>query len=138
MLKLSILSPERKLLDGEAALEVTLTGSEGEIQILDGHAPMLGTLEMGVLKYKTADNNQHVGVVTSGFFEVKDNVVVLMCETVELKGEINVEKAKQAQAEAEEALKESTLDEHHFKKYQLQIERSMIEQQVAHSHSQDH
>jgi F-type H+-transporting ATPase subunit epsilon len=138
MLKLSILSPERKLLEGEKALEVTLTGSEGEIQILEGHAPMLGSLEMGVLKYKTSDGTLHSGVVTAGFFEVKDDVVILMCESVELKGEINVEKAKQAQAEAEQALKDANLDEHHFKKYQLQVERSLIEQQVAHSHHQEH
>ena len=130
-LKLSIFSPERRLLDGERVEEVTLPGSEGQIQVLEGHCPMIGTLETGIVNYKTDDGRTHFGVVTSGFFEVKNDAVILMCETVEMKGDIDIERAKRAQAKAEQTLKEADLDEHQFKKYQLKLERSVIRQQLA-------
>jgi F-type H+-transporting ATPase subunit epsilon len=134
-LKLSIFSPERKLLTGESVDEVTIPGSEGQIQILEGHCPMIGTLETGILSYKTRDGRVHYGVVSTGFFEVKDDALTLMCETVEMKGDIDLERAKRAQLKAEQTLREADLDEHHFKKYQLKLERSVIRQQMStHNH----
>jgi F-type H+-transporting ATPase subunit epsilon len=134
-LKLSILSPERKLLEGELVEEVTLPGSEGQIQILDGHAPMVGTLETGMFHYKTGDGTTHSGMASEGFFEVKNNSVIVMAEHLELKGEVNLEHAKQAQVEAEAALMDANLDPSHFKDYQNKLQRSLIRQQLA---SRDH
>ena len=67
-LKLSILSPERRLLEGVLVEEVTLPGSEGEIQILEGHAAMLGTLETGLFNYRSSGRDPVQGVISCGFF----------------------------------------------------------------------
>jgi F-type H+-transporting ATPase subunit epsilon len=111
--------------------EVTLPGSEGQIQILEGHAPMIGTLETGIFHYRSVEGNLHAGMVSEGFFEVKNDTVSVMAEHLELKGEINLEQAKKAQYEAEEALKAADLDEHHFKEYQGKLQRALIRQQLA-------
>lgn len=131
MLKLTVLSPERRLLDSVAVSEVTLVGHEGQIQVLPGHAPMLGTLETGGFKYLNAAGEAGQGIISSGFFEVHDDAVVILAETLELMGEIDVDRAKRAQQTAERVLKESELDEHRFKKYQLKLQRSLIRQQLA-------
>ena len=134
LMKLTILSPERRLLEGASVDEVTLPTSEGQIQILPGHAPMVGTLATGVFGYTAGSDS--AGVISSGFFEVKDNVVSVMAETLELRGEINLERAKKAQSQAEDVLKAADLDEHRFKKYQLKLQRSLVRQQiVAKEHS---
>jgi F-type H+-transporting ATPase subunit epsilon len=130
-MKLSILSPERRLLENCVVEEVTLPGSEGEIQILEGHAPMVGTLETGIFHYKTPDGTLHSGMASEGFFEVKANVVNVMAEHLELKGEVNLELAKKAQVEAENALKDAALDPGHFNEYQNKLQRSLIRQQLA-------
>ena len=136
LMKLTILSPERRLLEGASVDEVTLPTSEGQIQILPGHAPMVGTLATGVFGYKNTAGSDSAGVISSGFFEVKDNVVSVMAETLELRGEINLERAKKAQSQAEDVLKAADLDEHRFKKYQLKLQRSLVRQQiVAKEHS---
>jgi F-type H+-transporting ATPase subunit epsilon len=136
---LSILSPERRLLEKEKVQEVTLPGSEGQIQILDGHAPMIGTLETGIFSYRSLDGTLHTGMVSEGFFEVNENGVNVMAEHLELQGEVNVESAKKAQAEAEEALKDAELDPHHFSDYQNKLQRALIRQQLAsHDHNFDH
>jgi F-type H+-transporting ATPase subunit epsilon len=131
MLKLSILSPERRLVEGANVSEVTLKGSEGDIQVLPGHAPMIGTLDVGPFVYRSADGAPTIGLIAGGFFEVRDDNVVVMAEHVELKSEIDVEGARKAQKEAEDALREANIDEHHFKLYQFRLERALIQQQVA-------
>ncbi|MEK7397424.1 MAG: ATP synthase F1 subunit epsilon [Candidatus Poribacteria bacterium] len=130
-LKLSIYSPERKLIEELVVEEVILPGSEGQVQFLPGHTPMLGTLETGIFTYKTVTGTETRGVVSTGFFEVLENKVAVMAETIELKGEIDVERAKRAQKSAEETLRDAELDEHKFKKYQLKLQRALIRQQLG-------
>lgn len=131
MLKLSILSPERRLVEGAEVDELTLPGSEGQIQILPGHAAMIGTLQTGLFSYHKTGKDPVVGAISTGFFEVKDDEVQLLVETLELKGEIDLDRARKAQQLAEQTLKEADLDEHQFKKYQLKLQRAVIRQQVA-------
>lgn len=130
-LKLSILTPERRLVENLPVDDVTLTGSEGQIQILPGHAPMIGTLSTGVFTYHVEGKDPVQGVISTGFFEVKDDQLSVMAETLELKGEISLERARKAQQLAEETLKASDLNEHQFKKYQLKLQRSLIRQQIT-------
>ena len=130
-MKLHILSPERRLIEGLEVTEATLPTGEGEIQILPGHAAMIGQIDTGPFSYKPVGDGETVGVFSSGFFEVRANTLYVMAETLELKGELDVERAKKAQKLAEETLKAADLDEHKFKKYQLKLQRSLVRQQVA-------
>jgi len=130
-LKLTILSPERRLLEGVTAVSVTLPASEGQVQILPGHALMVGTLQTGAFRYTKADGSGDQGAISSGFFEVGRDEVSVMAETLELRGEIDLDRARDSQRKAEEMLKAADLDEHAFKKYQLKLERALIRQQIA-------
>ena len=131
VLKLSILSPERRLVEGIEVDEVTLPGSEGQIQLLPGHAPMIGTLETGIFKCHSHGKEVTAGVISTGFFHVKSDTVVVMAETLELKGEIDLERARRAQKKAEETLQGAALDEQQFNKYQLKLQRAIIRQQIV-------
>jgi len=130
-LLLSILSPERRLVENVRVQEVTLSGSEGQIQILPGHAAMIGTLETGIFNYQVEGASPVTGVISSGFFEVRDDKISVMAETLELKKEIDLHRAQKAQQQAEETLKEADLDEHKFKKYQLKLQRAIVRQRIG-------
>jgi F-type H+-transporting ATPase subunit epsilon len=130
-LKLNVLSPERRLVESILVEEVTLPGSEGQIQILPGHAPMIGSLRTGVFNYKARGKSPVYGVISSGFFEVRDDEVYVMAETIELQNEIDIDRAKKAQELAEQTLQAADLDEHSFKKYQLKLQRALIRQNLA-------
>src|SRR4051812_14187753 len=106
-LLLSILSPERRLVENVRVQEVTLPGSEGQIQILPGHTAMISTLETGIFSYQVEGAPLIRGVISSGFFEVKDDKISVLAETLELKKEIDLNRALKAQQEAEETLKEA-------------------------------
>lgn len=131
-MKLTILSPERRLVAELKVDSVTLPGSEGQIQILAGHAAMIGTLHTGVLSYlPSGGGKEGVAVVSTGFFEIKDDTIVVMAETIETREEIDVERARRAQQRAEAALQEADLDEDKFRKHQLKLQRALIRQQTA-------
>ncbi len=128
-MKLEIVTPYSKVVDAEVD-EVTATGKIGEFGVLPGHAPFLTSLRIGELAYK---NN---GVATSlalnwGYFEIKDDRIVVLVETAEASEEIDVERAKAAQGRAEEALKKLTPEDKQFKVYEAALERALIRMQVA-------
>ena len=129
-LKLTVVSPEHKILENIPVSEVTLTGTEGTIQILPGHAPMIGILETGLFAYRDEGSQDHIGAISTGFFEVAGDQLTVMAETFEMKGEIDLDRAKRAQSKSEEMLKEANLDEHAFRKYQLKLQRSLIRQKA--------
>src|SRR4051794_27957055 len=106
-LRLSILSPERRLVESIIVEEVTLPTSEGQIQVLPGHAAMIGVIETGIFNYLSPGKPPVFGVLSTGFFEVKDFDVYVMAETLELKAEIDIDRAKKAQQQAQDTLQEA-------------------------------
>lgn len=137
-LELAILTPERRLIEREAVRYIKLPTSEGEIEILPDHAPLVGLLETGVFSYVNTQGQVTSGVMTTGFFEVSNNKVTVSAEVLELEGEIDVNRAKTAQKKAEDMLKESSLEPQQFEKYQLKLQRSLIRQQLASGSKLDH
>jgi F-type H+-transporting ATPase subunit epsilon len=128
---LSILAPERILLQNEAVASLIITTGEGEIQVLPGHSDMVSTLETGRFVYRDQKGKDVAGVISSGFLNVENGSVKVIAETIELAGEINKNRAKEAQAKAEKMLTEASLDEQSFKKYQLKLQRALIRQSLG-------
>lgn len=131
MMKLSVYSPERRVFTGADCVEATLPTSEGEVQVLPGHASFMGTLETGRFLFRLQDGNMVSGVVSSGFYDVSGDKLTVIAETLEFPNEIDVARAKRAQIEAEKQLSSAMLEPQQFRKYQLKLQRSLIRQQMA-------
>lgn len=130
-MNLTILGPEKKIADHVEIKSATLPGVEGQIQILEGHAEMIGSLETGMCSYTDSSGKTRRGIISTGFFTVKNDELKVLAETFEFSDEINLTRAQIAQKKAEEALKNPALETAQFKKYQLKLQRSLIRQQVA-------
>ncbi len=128
---LTILAPERRLLISEPVESLIITTAEGEVQILPGHANMVSVLETGRFVYTPVGGKPVLGVISSGFLNVENGAVKVVAETIELPGEIDVNRAKQAQQKAERMLADASLSEPQFKKYQLKLQRSIIRQNLG-------
>jgi F-type H+-transporting ATPase subunit epsilon len=76
MLKVSVISPEATLFEGEAP-SVTAPAFDGEVGILPSHAPMVTTLGKGVLRI--GDDVARFEV-EGGFLQVVDDVVRVVTE----------------------------------------------------------
>ena len=75
MLKISLISPEAVLFEGEAA-SVVAPAFDGEVGILENHAPMMTLLGNGVLRL----GNGRRFNVEGGFLQVADNTVRIVSE----------------------------------------------------------
>ncbi len=68
---LTIASPSEVFFDGDAS-EVSLPGSDGRLQILAGHEPLITTLRQGAVTY-TASDTEKTMHIESGVVEVAEN-----------------------------------------------------------------
>lgn len=82
MLKLKIVSPERIEFDGEIE-SVLVPGSQGQFEILNDHAPIISTLDKGVVEYGLPKGEKVRLEILGGFVEVQQNVVSLCVEVNE-------------------------------------------------------
>jgi len=82
MLSLKIVSPERIEFDGEVE-SVLVPGSQGQFEILNDHAPIISTLDKGVVEYGLPKGQKVQLEILGGFVEVVQNVVSLCVEVNE-------------------------------------------------------
>ena len=78
MLHLRIVSPEKVEYDG-AVENVLVPGTAGQFEILNDHAPIISTLQKGVVEYTTKEGKVNLNIL-GGFVEVQKNVVSLCVE----------------------------------------------------------
>jgi len=128
-MKLEIVTPYKKVVDMEVE-EVTATGKLGEFGVLPGHAPFLTSLRIGELAYKFGGKVEHMAL-NWGYFEIRDDKIIVLVESAEAAEEIDVERAKAALGRAEEKLKHLTPEDKQFKVYEAALERALIRVQVA-------
>lgn len=92
MLKLEIVTPEKKVLDAEVDT-VTIPTASGEAGILTNHAPLVSALKPGILSYTEKGSVQKL-VVTGGFVELNNNSVSVLTDSAQSASEIDLEAAK--------------------------------------------
>ena len=106
-IKLDIVTPERTVYSKEINM-VVAKAKTGELGIMPGHAPILATLQAGVMRIRVNDSNQDLVAVSGGFLEVSEEQITVLARTAELQGEIDVERAKEAKERAEGRLKDNS------------------------------
>ncbi|MBK9215516.1 MAG: F0F1 ATP synthase subunit epsilon [Chloracidobacterium sp.] len=102
MLKLEIVTPERRVIDAEVD-GVTVPTASGEVGILASHAPLVSAVKPGVLSYSIKGASEKIAVA-SGFVEVNDNKVAVLVDTAETADEVDIDGARSSRQEAEKAI----------------------------------
>lgn len=82
MLQLKIVSPEKVEFDGEV-ISVMVPGTKGNFEILVDHAPIISSLERGIMKYTQPGGEVNELTILGGFVEVQKNVVSVCVEIKE-------------------------------------------------------
>ncbi|MEP6851013.1 MAG: ATP synthase F1 subunit epsilon [Acidobacteriota bacterium] len=105
MLKLEIVTPEKRILDADVD-SVTIPTASGEAGILPNHAPLISALKPGILTYTSKGATDRL-VVTGGFVEVNADKVAILADSAEGPDEINAEAARSDREAAEKELSAS-------------------------------
>jgi F-type H+-transporting ATPase subunit epsilon len=122
-IRCEIVSQDRMVYQGDADI-VILPGAMGEMGILEGHAPLLSSLKLGVIRVKH-EGDEDIFTVTGGFVEVQPEIVTVMADAAENVEEIDVDRAKKAMERAEKLLDEySETDTENYMRIQAALRRS--------------
>lgn len=98
-----IVSAEQAIYSGLVELLVA-TGSEGELGISYGHAPLLTSLKPGPIRLKTQSGEEQIYYISGGYLEVQPHTVTVLADTALREGDMDEAAAEQAKREAEHAL----------------------------------
>ena len=123
-IRLELVTPERLLLSEEVD-EVVLPGYEGEFGVLPGHTLYLAILNIGVMWYRVGSAIKKIAL-GGGIGEVNNDRVVVLADTAERAGEIDVERAQRARDRAEARLKELSLDDETYAKAYAELQRALV------------
>jgi F-type H+-transporting ATPase subunit epsilon len=109
-LHFELVSPARLLFTGNVA-SVTIPGTEGDMGILPGHAPVLSTLRPGVVSIDKGSGQPERIFVRGGFAEVNPSGLTVLAETAIPIAELDAAALAQQVRNAEEDVADAKDDE---------------------------
>ncbi len=99
MIKLEIVTPEKKVFDEEVD-SVTVPTASGEIGIMPNHAPLISSLKSGILSYTRGGATERM-VISGGFVEVSANRASVLANVAETAEDFDTALVKQERDAAE-------------------------------------
>ena len=95
MLKLTLVTPQKKLLTDAEVEEIIIPAHSGQLNILPGHAPLMTTLSAGQIKIRMkGQSNFKSAAISWGYCEVNTSGVSVLADTAEWPEEIDSARAK--------------------------------------------
>ena len=106
-LRLSVVTPERTIFEGPVDV-VVVPGHDGEVAFFPQHAPFVGLLGVGELRFHAAAGGTQHHLLAGGVVQVADDAVAVLAETVFPVASLS---AEQARKELDAALAMPATDE---------------------------
>lgn len=134
-LRCRVLTPQKGVFD-EFVESVELTTVAGTLEVYARFEPTIAPLAVGVMKAKGNDGSETTLAVHGGYMDMNGKVLVILADSAEIGGEIDVERARKALERARELLARVTADNAHdvkidIERAKLALVRAMTRLQVA-------
>jgi len=78
-MNLEIITPEKLLFSGEVNM-VQLPGTKRSFEILNNHAPIISTLDKGIIRVKDKEKEILNLEIQGGVIEAKENNIIVLAE----------------------------------------------------------
>jgi F-type H+-transporting ATPase subunit epsilon len=98
-----IVSAEEEIFSGLVEM-VIAAGTEGDLGIAYGHAPLLTSLQPGPIRVIKQDGEEEVYYVSGGYLEVQSYQISVLADTALRASDMDEAAALEAKREAEQAL----------------------------------
>ena len=108
VINLEIITPE-KIIYKDVVDLITVQGTKGSFQILMDHAPLMSTIDTGILVLKK-ENETLYFTSSNGTIEVLKNKVLILVDSLESIDDIDLERAERAKQRAEERLAKKNIE----------------------------
>src|SRR6266849_2237775 len=130
--RLQIVTPDRVILDGPVT-SVNAPGVEGYFTVLAGHAPLVAELEIGEMRFRDEQGDEHILALHGGFLQVARDRTTVLADAAERPEDIDPERALRAQERAREEQRTIALrfDEAEIARIRADLERALNRLRVA-------
>ncbi len=98
-----IVSAEQQIFSGLVEM-VVAAGTEGDLGISYGHAPLLSGLQPGPIRVITQSGEEEVFYISGGYVEVQPHVVTVLADTALRAEDMDEAAALQAKEDAEKSI----------------------------------
>lgn len=126
---LDVVSVEKNLFSGDVAT-IQVTGSEGELGIHPGHAPLLTALKPGMVRYVTVDGEEHIVYVAGGTLEVLPKGVTVLADVAIRGHDLDEQAAEAAKRSAEAQMASSAAHELDYHQAAVQLAEAVAQLRV--------
>ena len=103
-IRCEIVSQDKTLYEGDVDI-VVIPGTSGIMGVLPNHAPLLTTLNFGVVQVRTGEKEENFAVA-GGVAEIQPDIVTILADRAENVDEIDIDRAKAAQQRAKEYMEQ--------------------------------
>lgn len=100
---LNVVSVEEAIFSGRIE-SLQITGSEGELGIMPGHAPLLTSLKPGMARIVKYGGEEEILYLSGGMLEVQPNNVTVLADVVTRGEDLDQQAAEEAKQRAQEKL----------------------------------
>jgi F-type H+-transporting ATPase subunit epsilon len=125
---LEIVTPDRAIVSQQVD-EVQLPGADGYFGVLPGHTPLLASLQVGEMWYRTGQE-RHYLAIAFGFAEVLEDRVTVLAQIAERAQDIDIQRAEAAKQRAEDRVARPQADQD-FERARVALIKALTRLQVA-------
>lgn len=102
--------------------------SDGDVGVLSDHAPMIGALKEGVVRY-VCEGEDHFAAISGGVLSVVDNEVILLARTAERAESIDLARAQASERRARQRI-EAHATNTDMKRAELLLQRAIAREKA--------
>lgn len=125
---LEIITPDRVFWSGKASM-LEMNTTEGQVGIYKKHIPMTMILQPGIVKIHM-EGELKEAAVHAGFAEILPEKITMMAEVAEWPDEIDLNRAKEAEARAQRRLQAHD-PKLNISRAELALKRALVRQELA-------
>ena len=105
----NVVSAEESIFEGSVSMLIA-AGSEGDLCITPGHAPLITGLQPGPVRVVKEDGEEDVFYVSGGFLEVVPNTVTVLADTALRAADLDEAAALEAQERVRKEMAEQSAE----------------------------
>ena len=126
---LDVVSAEESLFSGLVE-SIQVSGSEGDLGVNYGHAPLLTALKPGMVRLVKQFGHEDVMYIAGGTLEVQPDRITILADTAVRGEDLDAQAAEKAKRDAEEQMANTSTAELDYQQAAVQLDEAIAQLRV--------